>query len=177
MLQLILGPRKGWEDIEMDAVAARQLLTKGFIPFIALASATVLIRFFYVDEMSVAVMIQQAIICFLKYFASYYLGCFVFTLYLPTCIDGSLSMGKVNTFLLYGFGLLALINIIQNCIPVELAISFIMPVYALYILWRGIRYLSISFEGIGTFLLLVIFALIVPPYLIQYLFNMIIPAH
>lgn len=174
MLQLILSPVKGWEDVSADGYDARRLLTKGFIPFVAIVAVTVLIDFVYEPDASAFVIIQQTIICFLKYFATYYLASFVFTLYLPTCIDGELSMKKCHTFILYGLGLVALINLIQNCIPVELAVSFVMPIYALYILWRGLRYMSVSFNGVGTFLLMIIFSIILPPYLIQYLFNMIL---
>lgn len=177
MLQLILAPVKGWEDVSADGYGGRDLLVKGFIPFIALSSLTVLLKLFYSPDATVVVGLQQVVVCFVKYFVSYYLAAFLFTLFLPTCIEGELSMVKVQTFILYGLGLLAMVNIIKNCIPVELALSFMMPIYVLYILWRGLRYMSISFNGVGTFILLIIFALIAPPYGLQYLFNFILPKY
>lgn len=175
MLQLVLAPVKGWEDVEADNFSGRDLLVKGFIPFIVLTSLTVLLRLAYHPDIHIAGALQQMVVCFIKYFVSYYLTVFLFTLYLPTCIEGEISMKKCHTFIVYGVGLLAAVNIIQNCIPVELALSFLMPIYVLYIMWRGLRYMHISFNGIGTFILLVIFALIAPPYALQYLFNFILP--
>lgn len=175
MFQLVLSPIKGWEDVAADKFNGRDLLIKGYIPFIAIASVTVLIKVVYSPEATLIVGLQQMVVCFVKYFVSYYLAAFVFTLFLPTCIEGELSMLKCQTFIIYGLALLALVNIIKNCIPVDLAISFVMPVYVLYILWRGLRYMNISFNGVGTFLLLVIFALIAPPYALQYFFNFILP--
>ena len=175
IFQLILAPVKGWEDIAIDDYDSRRLLTKGFIPFIIVASMTVFIKAFYHSDASIVILLQQSIVCFLKYFASYFLAAFVFTLYLPTCIEGELSMQRCLTFVIYGLGLLALINIVKNCIPVELAIVFVMPIYALYILWRGLQYMNISFNGVGIFILLIIFGLLMPPYLLQYLFNLILP--
>lgn len=177
MIQLILAPVKGWEDISADDYGGRELLVRGFIPFIAIASLTVLLRLLYSPDASFTVGLQQMVVCFVKYFVSYYLSTFLFTLFLPTCIEGELRMVKVQTFILYGLGLLALVNIIKNCIPVELALSFMMPVYVLYILWRGLRYMNISFSGVGTFILLIIFALIAPPYALQYVFNFILPKY
>lgn len=177
LLQLILAPKKGWEDISADGFDSQCLLKRGFIPFVLIASVTVFVKYFYVSDASLLILLQHAVVCFLKYFVGYFLATFVFTLYLPTCIDGELSMKRCHTFILYGLGLLTLINIIQNCIPVELAISFVMPIYALFILWRGLQYMSISFNGVGTFLLMIIFSILMPPYLLQYLFNLIMPQY
>lgn len=177
MLQLILSPVKGWEDVAIDDYDSRRLLLNGLIPLIAVAALTVPVKALYHTDASMVILLQQAIVCFLKYFASYFLTAFIFTLYLPTCIEGELSMKRCLTFSIYGIGLLALVNIIKNCIPVELAIAFVMPLYVLYILWRGLTYMSISFQGVGTFILLIIFGLIAPPYLLQYLFNFILPQY
>lgn len=173
-LQLILSPVKGWEDVSGDGFDSVVLLKKGLIPLLAFTALTVFFRLIYNADASLIIVIQQAIVAFLKYFATYYLASFVFTLYLPSCVDGEMSLTKCHTFITYGITLLALVNIIENCIPVELAIVFIMPVYVLYILWRGLRYMSISFNGVGTFILITLFSIILPPYLLQCLFNFVL---
>lgn len=173
LIQLILAPKKGWEDISADGFDSQRLLRQGFIPFVFISAMTVFVEYLYITDASLLILLQQSIVCFLKYFVGYFLATFVFTLYLPSCIDGELSMKRCHTFILYGLGLLAFINIIQNCIPVELAISFVMPIYALFILWRGLQYMSISFNGVGTFVLMIIFSIIFPPYLLQYLFDLV----
>lgn len=177
MIQLILSPVKGWEDISFDGYDSRDLLVKGFIPLIAVTSLSVFMKLIYVADASAVVLLQQAIICFLKYFASYFLANFVFTLYLPLYVDGDFSLKKCCTFIIYGLSLLAFVNLLQNCVPVDLAVLYIMPIYALYILWRGIRYLSVSFNGVGYFLIMTICAVIFPPYLLQYLFNIVVPSY
>lgn len=175
MLQLVLAPVKGWEDVSADGFESRTLLVRGLIPFIALVSLTVFMRMVYNPDASAVVLLQQAILCFVKFFVTYFLASFAFTFYLPVVVDGELSMKKCHTFIIYGVGLLALCALIRNFMPVDMALVLVMPLYVLYILWRGLHYMSISFNGVGTFLLLVIFAVIVPPYLIQYLFDLVIP--
>ncbi len=175
LCQLILAPLKGWEDIAADCFDPRRLLTHGLLPFLAFTALTVWVRAFYVVEVSVAAFIEQMIVCFIKYFATYFCALFFFTLYLPVCIEGELSISRCHTFIAYGVGLLALIDVLQNCIPVELSLVYVMPVYAVYIMWRALRYLGISFGGVGKFLMLIIFTIVMPPYLLQYLFNLIIP--
>lgn len=175
MIQLVLAPVKGWEDVSADGFDTRTLLVRGLIPFVSIASLTVFFRMIYVGDVSFVILLQQAIVCFVKYFVTYFLASFVFTLYLPAIVDGELSMVKCHTFIIYGVGLLALCGMIRNFMPVDMALVLVLPVYVLYILWRGLRYMSISFSGVGSFLLITIFSIIVPPYAIQYLFNLLLP--
>lgn len=174
-LQLVLAPVKGWEDVSADGFESADLLKRGLIPLMGIAALTVFLRLIYVTDASVIDTIQISIVTFLKFFATYYLAAFVFTLYLPTCIDGAVSLNKCQTFIVYGVTLLVVVDIIANCIPVELAILFLMPIYVLYILWRGIRYMNISFNGVGTFILMIVFSILLPPYMLQYLFDLVLP--
>lgn len=176
MTQLILSPVNGWEDAEADDFDSHQLLTRGLLPFLALTAATVFVGLFYYHEAPISSFIAQSIICFIKYLATYYFAIFFFTLYLPVCIDGELSVNKLNTFVNYGVGMLAFINILTNCLPVDLAFLYILPAYVAFVLWRGLYYLNISFDGVSKFIVLILLAIIAPPYLLQYLFNFIIPA-
>lgn len=176
MLQLVLAPVKGWEDISADGLDARQLLVKGLIPFVAIVSLSVLVRLIYNPDISVIVLLQQVVISFIKYFVTYFIATFAFTLYLPGVTDGELSLTKCHTFIIYGTGLLALCGFIQNLMPVDMALVLVLPIYVFYILWRGLRYLNISFNGVGTFMLITLFAVVVPPYFIQYFFNLILPS-
>lgn len=177
MLQLLLSPVKGWEDVSYDGFDARKLFSRGFIPLTAFCALTVFCRWFYHDDASFAVLLQQAVVCFVKYFAGYYLAMFCFSLYIPIVTEGNVSVNKYSTFVIYGLSLLALVNIIQNAVPLDMAVLYLMPLYVFYILWRGIRYLSVAFSGVTNFLGLIFFALIVPPYLIQFIINLVIPQY
>lgn len=174
MLQLILSPVKGWEDVSYDGFDSHKMFTKGFLPLISFCALTVFCKWFYHDDASAVVLFQQAIVCFLKYFAGYYLAMFCFSLYMPVCTDSHVSLGKCATFVIYSLSLLTFVNILQNCAPLDMAVLYLMPLYVFYIMWRSIRYMSVSFNGVATFLCLCFFSIIVPPYLIQFLFNLVL---
>ena len=53
---------------------------------------------------------------------------------------------------------------------------YLLPVYVYFIMWRGITFMEVKFNGVISFMLLNLFALLLPPFLFQYLFNLIIPA-
>ena len=174
LLQLVLSPLHGWEDVSFDGYSSRKLLLYGFIPLMAVTAGSVFLESLYHADITFVLLLQQAIVTFLKFFASYYLACFSFSLLMPLCTDGNVSSNKNHTFIIYSLSLLALIDLLGNCIPMELSLIYLMPLYALYIMWRGLRYLAISFSGVGNFLLLCVFTVLLPPYLIQLLFGLLI---
>lgn len=177
LLQLLLSPRNGWEDVSYDGYDARKLFTSGFLPFVALAGMSVLCKWFYHADASLVVLLQQAIIGFVKFFASYYLASFFFSWYMPMCTDGAVSMNKCHTLIMYSLSVVALIDMLQNCLPMELSLAYLLPMYVWYIMWRGLRYMAVSFNGVATYMILCILTITVPPYLLQYLFNMIVPEY
>lgn len=90
-------------------------------------------------------------------------------------IDGELNEKKYHTFAIYNISLLALITIIENCLPTELSIVQFLPVFTIVVMWMGKRYLAVKEEKSFTFIFLASVAILVMPYLLGFLFNMVIP--
>ena len=176
MIQLILSPRKGWEDVSADGFPPAVLFRSGLMPLIFIAAAAQMLQWAYHPDVAWWIWTERSLVVLLKLVAAYYIASFAFSLYLPTCVDGTYSETKCLTFITYGVGIIALIEFITNCMPMTFPVLYMLPIYALYVLWRGLRYMSVSFTGVGTFILLILFALILPSYLIQALFNLILPA-
>lgn len=173
MLQLILSPRKGWEDVAIDAVPARRLLIGGYLPFIVLVALTCIPGLWYHSDATLPGVIQQTISCFVKFFAGYYLSSFFFSLYMPSCTGGEVNPNKNSTFIMYSLGLLALFNLLTNLLPMVPDMLYLLPVYLFFIMWRGITYMEVRFNGVLTFMALNLLAVMIPPFLLQYLFNLI----
>ncbi|MDE7412115.1 MAG: hypothetical protein K2M94_08770 [Paramuribaculum sp.] len=175
ILQLILSPRKGWEDISYDGFHARELFRKGFMPLVCFCSLSVFLRLFYHADASFAVVLEQAVVCVLKYLVAYYIAAFVFSVFMPVLSDNLPSLSKVHTFLIYSLGLMITLNIAMNCIPMDVALLYLLPLYFYFIMWRGIGFMAISFKGAFGFLMCC-GSILVPPIVIQFLFNLVIPA-
>lgn len=176
MLQLMLAPKKGWEDVSADAFPPAVLFRSGFLPLVFLAAASQMLQWAYHPDVAWWIWVERSVVVAFRLLAAYYIASFAFTLYLPSCVDGGFNDTKCNTFIVYGVGMIALINFITNCMPMDFSVLYLLPAYALFVLWRGLHYLSISFNSVGTFILLVILSIILPSYLIQALFNLILPA-
>lgn len=176
MLQLLLSPRRGWEDIAVDNWPSGVILRKGFVPLLIIVSLTCLPSLWYHSHATLAGVCERMVACFVKFLASYYVASFCFSLYIPSCTDNVMSLNKNHTFIVYSLGLLALLNVLTNLLPMVPDMLYLLPVYVYFIMWRGITYMEVKFDGVISFMLLDLLALLLPPFLFQYLFNLIIPS-
>lgn len=176
MFQLFLSPKRGWEDIAYDDVSDRRLLVGGYIPLIIITSLSYLLGLLYSPDASLAGVIERVIACFVEFLAAYYLASFFFSLYIPSCTGGVMTLKKNNTFILHSLGLLSLLNLIANLLPMVPDMLYLLPIYVLFIMWRGITYMEVSFNGVIQFMMLNLLAVLLPPYLLKVLFYLVIPA-
>lgn len=175
MLQLILSPTHGWEDISYDSAEPKSLMTSGFIPWISLAAATTFIPLIYSNNNEILPLLQDCIVTFLMFFITYFFAGFAFSFYMPRISFGSSGDKRHHTFILYSLGLLALLSIVKHCLPINLAILNFYPLYVILIMWRGVKYLKVTQPGVIPFISLCLLSIMLPLIILQLLFNLIIP--
>ena len=175
LIQLITSPAKGWEDIAAVGEEPRKICSDGFYPLLGVTACSVFICRLYDADLGIATLIQGAIITFVKYFVSYFLASFLFAIFLGKVVDGEPNEKKYHTFALYNISLLALIKIISNCLPTELSIVQFLPLFTIVVMWMGRRYLAVREERSFTFIFIASVAILVMPYVLEILFNKVIP--
>lgn len=175
MLQLVLSPAHGWEDIAVDDVSSRRLLKFGFLPLVSVAAVTSLLALVYHSETTLACVIERGVACFARYLLAYYVASFFFSLYIPSCTGGEMSLRRNHTFILYSLGLLAVLTILANVLPMVPDMIYLLPVYVYFIMWRGMVYMEVKFDGVVGFMILCLLTLMAPLYLLQYIFSLFIP--
>ncbi len=173
LFQLILHPAHGWEDIAAENVSARGPAFGGLFPLIILASLSVFMAPVYHSEVSTVRLVIDAIATFTMFFPSYFIGTFVLVMFLGPSLNEPLDENRCRTFALYTIGLLALISLILNCLPFLETFGMFMPVYVAIIQWKGALYLNVKPERTGHFMLLAVLGVLMPPYLIYFIFSMI----
>ena len=173
LLQLIISPTNGWEDISHKGSDAKRLASEGLYPLLGIAAISTFIRFFYDNDLTLISLIQHSIVVFVQFFVTYFIALFTFSLHLGKLIEGEINEKRSMTYITYSIAVLAFIKIIENCIPINFSLMEFLPIYAAIIMWRGDRYMAVKKEKQGFFITLFIFSIIVPPYLINYLFNLV----
>ncbi|MDE6130484.1 MAG: hypothetical protein K2F74_02725, partial [Muribaculaceae bacterium] len=128
ILQLILSPAKGWEDVSQASVAPAELCARGFYPLLGIAALSNFLRIFYGNGISLVTAIERAVVDFGAYFSAYFLGALVLEQLLPSIVSGEPNRKKIETCSLYAVSMIAIIRIIENCIPTELTLIRLLPV-------------------------------------------------
>lgn len=96
LIQLIISPAKGWEDIAAVGEEPRKICSDGFYPLLGLTACSVFIRRLYDSDLGLVTMIQGAIITFVEYFVTYFLASFLFSIFLGKVIDGELNEKNIT---------------------------------------------------------------------------------
>ncbi len=174
LLQLVLLPFRGWEDVSASMSDPELLLQKGYYPLLGFASMTELVRLLYSGHGGFLTVLELAIALFGSFFVAFFIAKIILNHYLAPYVDGEISATKIATFIIYGLGLLLIIEIIDNLLPTNLTLVKFLPLFVALILYNGSNYLSIKQGCELRFLLVVTLGVIVVPLAIFYLLELII---
>lgn len=169
LIQLILAPRFGWEDVENDGLQADRIFVRGFIPLAAIAGLMSFVQLFYHPSLNLVGLAIITVIEFMSYFLSYYIGLLVLSSILPSLTYGETDRDKIRLFTVESLGLLCFVGIIRNCLPSDLATVNFLLIYIAIIMWRAIDYLRVELKSELKFTLISLLSIMLPSILIQML--------
>lgn len=183
LLQLIIFPASGWDDIERDNKLhgdamtdyMRRIFLCGLLPLIGLASVTALLGAAYHHSVTIAIATTTAIVTFVKYFVAYYIGTFVLQMLLPRWTETSGRLHKAadaaSMLIVYAMGYLVMVTLLRNLLPVDLALLMFLPIYVILILWKAKSVLDIIPDKSGLYLVATSLLTLAVPYVIERLLN------
>lgn len=175
LFQLILSPYQGWKDISHGSVPVSRLLSAGFYPLIIFAALTVFLQGIYHPGFTFVCLFEKCIVVFVQYFISLFIARFIFTSLIHRYITSEISEKRNDTFIIFSLSLLSLATLVENCIPIYMPIGEFFAIYVAIIMWRGVRYMAVRKDRVESFMIMSILAVLVPPFIIGFLFNAIIP--
>lgn len=177
LLQLVLAPGNGWEDIALSGQQGRTVLVRGLIPLALVYAITAAVPTLYHTGMEPMAVVQTAVLEFAVIFAGYYIGLLALTMAAPTlCIppaddlQAEDSDNRLRLVCSYTLGLVTLTGILVNCLPGRFAVLGYIPVYIAIIVWRAEEFAGIRSGSSFMFALLCIAVLICPWAVVQLFF-------
>lgn len=176
IVQLLVNPAKGWEDIEQDNDSTRTLLQQGYYPLIAVASLSTFFQGYHIGESHTFIsLLQYALISFGILFVTLFLAELAFSTLFPSMTsqtDKEEETRRRTTFIVYCLAIMAIIEILINVVPFNFPVLAFLPVYLLVIIYKAINYLGVKTEHIGPFMLMSAFTTIAPIYLFSFFYNL-----
>lgn len=175
LLQLLLSPARGWEDISSRSPDPEEMTRRGLYPLIGLAALTEFCAFFYQKGLKLDQMLIRAVLDFGAYFVSVFVARLIFEIYLGKVVDGGApNRRKVESLAVFPIGLMVLIQIAGNCLQANLTFLKFLPLYVVLVLYKASVYIGVRpndelrFTGIASV------AVVVVPLAVYYLLDIII---
>lgn len=175
LIQLVLSPAHGWEDIAAESPQPRALMRSGLVPLLCLTAASEFCALFWERGVTVGAVAIRAMVDFGAYFVAVYVARLVFDVYMDRTISRHADPGRCNVLAVMAVGIMVLIQLVDNICPWHLILLRFLPVYAVLVLYKGAAYLDVPPQREISFLVLATLATVVTPLAIYYLFFFILP--
>lgn len=171
MLQLVLSPSRGWEDVASHPVSGREAMNRGLLPLAVAAGLSVICRAFYEVRPEFSHLIPAALVVFIQYMLTYYLALAVLSSVLPRMIEPGAEVNeqRLSLFVCYPLGMMCVIGMLENLLPGTLTLIQFLPLYVAVVMFLGRDYLGVRRDVVGGFIGVTILSVIVPVFLIGWL--------
>ena len=174
LLQLLLSPSAGWEDVSAAGNPPGELQAKGYFPLVAVTALSQFLPLFYLRGLGFVRALENAVAEGVGMFVALYLARFFLDFTLPRFIKFSYNATKVYTFVIYLLGINCLFDILTNALPASMTFLKLLPLLAAIIIYKSNKYLGIPDDEQLPFTGLAIVALIVLPIALTALLTFII---
>lgn len=175
LIQLVLSPRNGWQDLDAENPDPAVLFRRGLLPLLFVTAATEFCALYHTHVPPLSTVIIRAIVDFGAYFIGYFIAKLVFDTYLPRFIHSEPDQRRSDTVAVMAVGLMVAIQLIDNVVPWNLIVLRFLPLYAILVLYRADSFMHIPARSELTFLVLTTLATVVAPLAIYYLFYFLLP--
>ncbi len=177
ILQLILRPYNGWEDVaasfDLNPDDVERFYRGAFLPLIVACSLSSLFRMVYGADFLGA--LAHGLVMFVALFLSYYVSCWVFDSYMRLLSDNDdYDIGRYRLMSMYVLAIVSLLGLLVNIVKVHLAILDFLPLYTIFILWKGCRFAGVDSKNEGLFMLMSTGCILGSYYGLSFIFNSLI---
>lgn len=181
LIELLLSPSKGWEDLAASRADVAAMTRRGFYPLLVISALTEFCGLFYNKGLGVEVVFIRALIDFGAYFVSLYAARMLFGFYESRAAAGDETATEpaevnrhVELLILMALGEMLLIQIAGNIVQAEVTVFKFLPIYVVLILCKALKFMDVPAAKAGAFIVLSSVATVVVPLVIYYLLSLIL---
>lgn len=170
ILQLMLAPAKGWEDVSETTIPPQELVKRYMLPLLIVSGLSVFMRLFYDTGCEFLLLLVKAMVIFVSFFVSYYFAIVVFKSYFHYFCEADPNEHKFTTVIAYSISLLALSEIVCNVLPVNLGLQYLLPLAVALIFWKADVYLRVRNDRNMSYALFGLCIVVLPSAVIRSIF-------
>lgn len=144
ILDILLNPVNGWKRLHSLRLSPGYVAMRSLLPMAALAGLSKFADLIYDGRESFATLFSSSLIYFLAFFFGYFLIRAVSDFILPSYARENMRSDKGRNFLLVVLSTLAFFFSLPNIFPMLEPILVFLPLWTLYIIFRGMKALRIK---------------------------------
>lgn len=175
LFNIMFNPIEGWKSLRRSSITPESLQSGCFYPLLAFLAVSTFAEFFYSVNANLSKVITQAVVSFVAFFFGYYCIQIILSWFL------SKEMGEIfeskfgKEYILISLSTLALFTTITNLFPMLWPILIFLPIWTLYLMYKGIRFFKFPQKEEMKFFVLSGTAMIGIPLLLDWVLNTIMP--
>lgn len=156
LLKIMFSPIEGWKTLRRQNAIPEEMLNGCYYPILALMASSFFLLLFYYPSYSLTTVITKAIICFVAYFFGYFAILLIFKLILSKRTKHNFETNFGKSFVIISLSTLAVFKIMSNIIPVLWPLLIFMPIWTVYLMFKGMRFFKLP-KKISPFFLIVVY--------------------
>ncbi len=168
ILQILMAPKSGWEDVIADRQQPRDILLKGFLPLAAVAALSVGVNALYQIHPAIDKLIIKALVVFTRYTLTYFIAVALLLYALPKITDDNIvSRPRIELLSAYCVGMMAIIGILKNLLPMELPLLQFLPFYIIVVIIQSRQFINIDDKFLFRYAACATAGIILPVFIID----------
>ncbi|MCH5238116.1 MAG: hypothetical protein J1E95_10020 [Muribaculaceae bacterium] len=175
MLKVMFAPVQGWKTLRREAATPEFFQTGCFYPLLALLALSQFADFFYSSRITLSSVITAGVIAFVSYFFGYFSVLSFLRIVFPKEIGEYFENNYGKVYIMLSMSTLVLFSIFTNLLPMLWPVLIFLPLWTIYIMYRGIRFFKLPESYTLKFTIFSCVSVIGFPLLIDWALNALLP--
>lgn len=175
MLKIMFNPVEGWKTLRRSKISIENLQGGCFYPVLALLSISCFADYFYLVNINLSELVTKAVITFVAFFFGYFCVPVILSWTYPKEESKKFESNFGKKYILVALTTLALFSILTNILPMVWPILIFLPIWTLYIMFKGIRFFHFPEKLEMKFFVFSGITVIGLPLLFDWIINLILP--
>ena len=175
LLKIMFSPVEGWKLLRRSNTSLENLQSSCFYPLLALVAISKFADYFYSVNVGLTQLVSKAVVAFVSYFFGYFCIQIVMAWLLPKDMAEKIDTPFGRKYIIISLSTLAIFSFITDLVPMLWPILIFLPIWTLYIMFKGVRFFNLYVKQEMKFYIIVSAAVIAIPLLIDSLLNGLLP--
>lgn len=176
LIKIMSTPVEGWKALKRAQAKPESLASSIFYPMIALSSISEFSSLLYGVHLEVSAVLMKALSDFIAFFFGYFTVMAFSGIFFSKKISEALKTNFGKEFVMMNMVTLALFVTIFNLFPMIDAILVFLPLWTLYLVCKGVRFLRIDKEKETKVQIILCFMILGFPCLWYWLCSQLLPS-